>query len=309
VILALLALAAAQAPAMPSSPDPMPAPRPAPAESTAPQSADGTSPPRVPDEIVARFAACTDLIRSTPERAVEVASAWRVDGGGIYARQCLGLAYVALERWAPAATAFEQAARDAAAAGDVRRGDFWVQSGNAWLAGGEPTRAVQAFDEALAAPGLSNALKGEVHLDRARALVALNNPAGARDDLDEGLRLVPEDPFAWYLSAALARRQGDAARARTDLARARQLAPDNPDILLLAGTLAGEGGDMAEAERLYRRVAEGAPDTDAGRAAQASLATGAEAGTAAAAPGQPPAPQPAPRSVPQPPPAPRPQLR
>ncbi|MDQ8756986.1 tetratricopeptide repeat protein [Sphingosinicella sp. LHD-64] len=296
MILALLAIAAAQAPAMPSSPDP------------APPTTDGVTPPRVPDEIVARFAACTDLVRSDPERAVEVASAWRVDGGGIYARQCLGLAYVALERWAPAATAFEQAARDAQAAGDVRRGDFWVQSGNAWLAGGEPTRAVQAFDEALAAPGLSNALKGEVHLDRARALVALNNPAGARDDLNEGLRLVPEDPFAWYLSAALARRQGDAARARTDIARARELAPDNPDIMLLAGTLAGEGGDMAEAERLYRRVAEGAPNTDAGRAAQASLATARETETPAAAPAQPPAPQPA-RPAPQPAPTPQSQLR
>ena len=35
-----------------------------------------------------------------------MANAWRLQGGGLYARQCLGLAYVALERWAPAAEAY-----------------------------------------------------------------------------------------------------------------------------------------------------------------------------------------------------------
>ena len=221
----------------------------------------------------ARYQACIALVGSDVERAIEAANAWRVEGGGIFARQCLGLAYVALERWAPAATVYEQAARDAEAAQDPRRADFWVQSGNAWLAAAEPTRAVQAFDAALATPHLTDALRGEVHLDRARALVALANPAGARIDLDRALQLVPADPFAWYLSAALARRENDLARAGTDIARALELAPDNPDIGLLAGTVAGLAGDMEEAERLYRRVAEGAPNSEAGRAARESLAT------------------------------------
>ncbi len=72
-----------------------------------------------------------------PKRAVAAANAWRAEGGGLPPRQCLGLACVALERWAPAATAFEQAARDAEAAQDPRRADFWVQAGNAWVAAGE----------------------------------------------------------------------------------------------------------------------------------------------------------------------------
>ncbi len=220
-----------------------------------------------------RYAACADLVQADAERAIETASAWRVEGGGLHARQCLGLAYVALERWAPAATVYEQAAREAAAADDARVADFHVQAGNAWIAAGEPTRAVQELDAALATPRLSDELRGEVHLDRARALVALGNADGARGDVNEGLRLVPSDPFAWYLSAALARRQGDSARARSDIARALEMSADNPDIALLAGTIAGEAGDMAEAERLYRRVADAAPDTDAGRAARASLET------------------------------------
>lgn len=260
MILAFLALAAMQPPTMPSTPDPMP---PAQPSETAP----------VPDAVVQRYRQCTELVRSDAERAIALASAWRIDGGGVYARQCLGLAYVALERWAPAAETFEGAARDAAATGDPRQSDFWVQSGNAWVAAAEPARAVTAFAAALSAPGLTDELKGEVHLDRARALVALDDTAGARRDLDEALRLVPSDPMAWYLSAAFARRQNDLPRARTDVARAQNLAADNPDILLLAGTIAGQSGNMEEAERLYRRVAEGAPETEAGRQARESLAT------------------------------------
>jgi tetratricopeptide (TPR) repeat protein len=221
----------------------------------------------------ARYRACAALVRSNAEQALSVAGAWRAEGGGFHARQCLGLAYVALERWAQAAGNYEEAARDADAARDPRRADLWVQAGNAWLAAGEPTRAVQALDSALATADLTEALRGEAHLDRARALVALGNAEGARADLDRALQLVADDPMAWYLSAELARRAGDLTRARADVGRAMTLAPDHPGVVLLAGTLAGLAGDMTEAERLYRRVAEGAPDSEAGRQARASLAT------------------------------------
>lgn len=246
---------------------------PEPNRPSAPPAAAQSAAPQVPPEMQQRFAACTDMIRTEPERAVDAANAWLVQNGGIYARQCLGLAYVALERWAPAATVYEQAARDAQSANDVRRADFWVQSGNAWIAAGEPTRAVMAFDFALAGNALSDELRGEVHLDRARALVALGNGAAAREDIDRALQLVPSDPFAWYLSAALHRRGNDLPRANSDIQQALQRASDNPDITLLAGTIAGQMGDMERAEALYRRVAQQAPDTDAGRAAQESLAT------------------------------------
>ena len=94
---------------MPSSPDPMPPRPPAPARRSSPS----PPPPAADPAIVARYRACTEQVRANAEAAVEAANAWRVEGGGIHARRCLGLAYVALERWAPAATAFEQAAREA----------------------------------------------------------------------------------------------------------------------------------------------------------------------------------------------------
>lgn len=223
----------------------------------------------------ARYRACTELVRSAPERAAEQADAWRLQGGGLPARQCLGLAYAALERWAPAAAAFEQAALEAEKSQDDARADFWAQAGNSWLAAGEPAKAKRAFDAALATTLLKPELRGEVHLDRARAAVALGDTAGARVDIDKGLELVPSDPFAWYLSAALARREADLPRAQADIAKAVSLAPREPSILLEAGNIAGVSGEIEAAEGLYARAARIAPDSEAGRAAAAALAANA----------------------------------
>lgn len=266
----LLALVAMQASSLPSSPDPMPVRRP---RATAPSPAPVLRAVPANDPAAIRYRACTDQVRANPEAAVDAANVWREQGGGLAARQCLSLALSALGRWAPAASAFEQAAREAEAASDPRRTDFWVQAANAWLAGGDGRHAMADFDAALLTPNLSDQLRGEVRLDRGRAQVALGDLAAARTEIDRALQLVPADPFAWYLSAALARRENNLARAGTDIARARQLAPDSPDIMLLAGTLAGLGGNMAEAERLYRQVVQSAPNSDAGHQAQESLAT------------------------------------
>jgi tetratricopeptide (TPR) repeat protein len=224
------------------------------------------------DAGAAQFRSCTALVKQSPDKAIAAADAWRLKGGGLEARQCLGLAYAAAGRWAPAAAAFEQAAREAETKKEPSSADFWVQSGNAWLAGGEAANAVKAFDAALASPSLEAELRGETHLDRARAGVALGDLPGARADMDKGLALVPGDPLGWYLSAALARRQSDLPRARTDIAKAVELAPREASILLEAGNIAGVSGDIAAARAFYARAAQNEPESTAGRAAAAALA-------------------------------------
>jgi tetratricopeptide (TPR) repeat protein len=227
----------------------------------------------------ARFASCTALVKSAPAKAIEDANEWRLKGGGLLARQCLGLAYAALERWAPAATAFEQAARDAEIARDGRGADLWAQSGNSWLAAGDGAKARQAFDAALAAASLAGELRGEVHLDRARASVLLGDMPAARADIDKGVALVPSDPFAWYLSSALALREGNAARAKEDIAKALALAPNEPQLLLQAGNVAGSAGEAEAALDFYRKAAQAGPDSPAGKAAQAAIAANVSAAT------------------------------
>ena len=132
-----------------------------------------------------RYENCVALATRSPVEGASEAGAWRVVGGGYLARQCLGIAYANQQRWLPAATAFEQAAREAEVAKDGRAASFWAQAGNALLAGGEADKARTALNAAVALNVLTGLELGEVHLDRARALVAAGDTAGARADLDK----------------------------------------------------------------------------------------------------------------------------
>lgn len=219
----------------------------------------------------ARFKTCVALSESDPARAIEEASSWQIAGGGVLARQCAGLAFASQKRWLPAATAFEQAAREAELKEDGRAARLWVQAGNAALAGGVMAQARANFDTALASGNLNGAEAGEAHLDRARALVALKQDAAARSDLDAAVKLVPADPLAWLLSATLARRAGDLARARTDIAEAARLAPDEASVALEAGNIAVLSGSEAAARTAWQAAVRTAPESAAGKSAAAAL--------------------------------------
>lgn len=218
-----------------------------------------------------QYAQCVALAQSDPAKAIEQANAWRIGGGGIDSRQCLGLAYAALARWAPAAVAFEQAAQEADIAKDGRSAALWVQAGNARLAGGEAKAAKLAFDAALARGTLAGMDRGEALLDRARALVALNDPAAARADLDKALELAPEDPLAWLLSATLARRQNQLDRAAKDIAEAAKRSPDDASVALEAGTIAMRQGAPGAARVAWEAAIKAQPGSAAALAAAENL--------------------------------------
>lgn len=224
----------------------------------------------LPDATEKRFETCVALTKSDPEKALAEADAWRV-GGGLPARMCLGLAYVALERWDPAAVTFEQAAAEAEIQRDGRAATLWVQAGNAALAGDDPAKARGYFDRALALPVLADEMRGEVHLDRGRAGVAIGDLAAARADLDQAVKLVPRDPMAWLLSATLARRQEDAARAQKDIAEAARIAPQQAPIAYEEGNIAALTGNMERAKAAWTRAATIDPKSDAGQAATIAL--------------------------------------
>lgn len=218
-----------------------------------------------------RFKACIALVDSDPAKAADSASEWRVKGGGLPARHCLGLAFAAQRKWVSAMTAFEQAAQDAEGQRDARAAAFWVQAGNAALAAGELTRARSAFDSAIAKNILAGPELGEAHLDRARVLAAQRDNKSARADIDAALKLVPEDPLAWLLSATLARRAGDLARAAADIAEAGKRSPDDASVALEAGNIAVMSGADEAARTAWEAAVRVAPDSEAGKAAAENL--------------------------------------
>lgn len=232
--------------------------------------ADGYIP--VPAKYAAPLQACLDQAIESTDAGVAFAQKWRIDGGGFHARHCMGFALARAERWGPAIIAFEQAAEEAERSGEmVQSARLWAQAGNAALASGDAAKARTEFDAALAR-GLPDGLeKGEVHLDRARALVALNELSAARDSLDIALEQAPRDPLGWLLSATLARRSGEMPLAQAHIARAVQLSPDDASVALEEGNIAVLTGHDDIARAAWERAVKLAAQSVAGQAAAENL--------------------------------------
>lgn len=226
----------------------------------------------LPGGDAARLPACATLAKTSPAAAVTQGEAWAAQTPTLAARQCLALAYVAAERWTPAALAFEQAAEQAQGDGDGRAANLWSQAANAALAAGDPKRALTDIDRMLGLPSAPRLLAGEAWIDRARAHFALGDLAAARTDLDKAVKLVPDDPFGWLLSATLARKQNDQARADSDIAEALKHAADDPAVQLEAGNIAAAAGRTDAARQAWTRAAQLGPGSDEGKAAAAALA-------------------------------------
>lgn len=210
---------------------------------------------------------CAGLAASDPVAAERRASADRSASG----RACLGIALAGQDRFAQAASAFEEAARASELARDGSAARYWSQAGNAWLAGQDAAKARAALDAALAAGTLTGLERGEAVLDRARALVALGAIKAARGDLDLALKDAADDPLAWLLSATLARRTGDLARAKTDIGEALRRSADDAQVQLEAGNIAAASGDEAGAKAAWTEAARLAPDRPAGQSAARAL--------------------------------------
>ena len=219
-----------------------------------------------------RFEACIALSETEPAKALEVAGDWQAQSGGVLARQCAGVAYATQKRWLPAIAAFEQAAKLAERERDGRAARLWVQAGNAALAIGDMARARSNLDAALANDTLVGFEAGEAYLDRARARAGLADAGPARSDLDRAIKLVPNDPLVWLLSAALARRTGDLSRARIDIAEALRLAPDEASVALEAGNIAAVSGVESAARTAWQAVIKASPDSPMAKAAAEAIA-------------------------------------
>ena len=249
-------LLAAQIPAAPAATSPAAAP-----------------PPAAQDKTRARYDRCVELATGDdPAAGVRDASAFQVEGGRYFARQCQGIANANLGQWTAAATAFEDAARGAENAKDIRAANYWAQAGNAWLAAGDGTKARAALDAALANPALTGLLRGEAELDRARALVAAGDRPGARAAIDRAIGLAEDDPLAWLLSATLARQMGDLSRAKADIGQAVRRSSADASVQLEAGNIAAATGDEANAKIAWAQVVRLRPDSPQARAAEVALA-------------------------------------
>ncbi|KHK92284.1 tetratricopeptide repeat protein [Novosphingobium malaysiense] len=216
---------------------------------------------------------CMNSVESDPQRSAELARKALTDAIGrerVRAGLCLGVALSDLGQWDDAREAFVNA-RDAAADDDhASRARLGAMAGNAALAGGAPGQAL-----GLLAPAASEAnqagdtaLAASIALDRARALVAVNQPGEAATALAQAREAEPDNAQAWLLSATLSRRQNKLIEAQAQIEKAAQLAPRDPEIGLEAGVIAVLSGKNEAARRSWNSVVDMAPESDAAATAR-----------------------------------------
>lgn len=223
-----------------------------------------------------RLAQCLARTRTDPGGAIEEAEAWLEQASGGErgdAGQCLGVAQTQVGQRADAADTF-LAARDATGQDDQRaralRGGL---AGGALLADGDAAGAIALLDQAQADADAAGeaSIRGQIAIDRAIALVALDRTGEAASALDTARTAVPDNAQAWLLSATLSRRDGDLATAQTRIERAAMLAPLDPAIGLEAGLIAALGGRDEAARRSWQSVIEAVPGSAEAATAQGYL--------------------------------------
>lgn len=209
------------------------------------------------------------------------------------AAQCLGQLLIDSGDYAGAEAAFSTSAEQAPASDPAALSAVQAMAGNAALAGGRAEAALSWFEKALAAPPAAapdakagpdakskpaaptNEALGAIHIDRARALVALSRLPEASGALEEAHRLAPNDPEGWLLSGTLARRGKDLERAQRDIEVAASLAahghPLGPQIGLEAGVIAMLDGREDAARKSWGSVLATAPGSPEAETAKGYL--------------------------------------
>ncbi|MEM8725173.1 MAG: tetratricopeptide repeat protein, partial [Pseudomonadota bacterium] len=219
---------------------------------------------------------CLDLVESDPARAHARAQIRRGETEGaerVIANHCLGLAATGLGLWNDAQSAFT-AARDETPVDEQRaRARFGTMAGNAALAGGDPNSAVTLLTTAEqdARTAQAGTLEALAAIDRARALVALEQTDQALSALDSAATLTPGNAEIWLYKATLLRRGDQLGEAQAAIERASELAPLDPQVGLEAGVIAVLDGRDDAARASWQSVVDTQPDSPQAETARGYL--------------------------------------
>jgi tetratricopeptide (TPR) repeat protein len=138
-----------------------------------------------------------------------------------------------------------------------RRNHFRLGAAFFWA--GYPEQALVYLDEVIREQpdnGKAQLAVGYIHMEAGRNAVA-------REHLELGVKLLPNDPNAWTYLGRLESAMEQYGAALQDFERALALDPKSSFALLSLGRTHAALGDDAAAEQLFRRALEGASGADA----------------------------------------------
>lgn len=232
---------------------------------------------QIPAERQQQFADCLTEARDDPETALDTANTWRMSAENdldlVRSAHCLGLAFVALERFDEARQIFEVASAEAPEEFGKYRARLLAMAGNAAMSERKPAIAEPLFATAIerAVAAGDGELASDLSADRAGALAL----AERFDDAVEAMRVSrehnPQSERAWIMSAMLLRRLERYGEAQQMIEQAATINPRNPAVGLEAGIIAALSGREDDARRSFESVLIVAPDSEWANRATAYL--------------------------------------
>lgn len=229
-----------------------------------------------------RYGRCVDTAERAPDRGINLALEWQLEGGGVPARHCEALGLFFAGEYSEAAIRLENLADDMRIGrgmpvrGDERKtatagmlADTYRQAANAWLKGNELERAEAAIGQALALVPERSVLEDSIREDRAYIAAAEGDFQLAFDELEYIYRRNRQRTDLLLFIASAARALENYARAETSLNQYIEAFPSDPSAFLELGNLKDAAGDKAAARTAWLKVlaiSESGPDADAARA-------------------------------------------
>ncbi|MBO6504642.1 MAG: tetratricopeptide repeat protein [Kordiimonadaceae bacterium] len=229
-----------------------------------------------------RYGKCVDTAERAPDRGINLALEWQLEGGGVPARHCEALGLFFAGEYSEAAIRLENLADDMRIGrgmplrGDERStatasmlADTYRQAANAWLKGDELERAEAAIGQALALVPEKSALEDSIREDHAYIAAAEGDYQLALEELDFVYRRNRQRTDLLLFIASAARALENYAQAETSLNQYIEAFPSDPSAFLELGNLKDATGDRTAARSAWLKVlsiSEVGPDADAARA-------------------------------------------
>ena len=131
-----------------------------------------------------------------------------------------------------------------------RETEWYIQLGDAWLASGEPVKAVSAYQRAVQLrPKMVRALQS-----LAKGLKASGQASRSAAVLQQAIQMAPSDAASWYQFGVLRSALGPTGEAIEKLQKAIALDPDLPGVYTTLAAIQAASGQANRAEAALREA-------------------------------------------------------
>jgi len=210
---------------------------------------------------------CMLLASRAATEALESALAWEKQGGGDAARHCKAVAMVNLGQYEDAALELERIAQVQPQIRAPIAAELFAQAAQVWIRAGNPQRALHDQNEGLKLQ--PNDL--DLLIDRAMTYGNAGMYFEALDDLNSAIDINSSRADIYVLRSAAYRHLNNLDLAQDNIEQALKLDPNNPQGLLERGILKELKGDRGGAREDWLFVVQHAGGTPASDEAQRFL--------------------------------------